>query len=51
LGGVFVNEYITRTVANNLREAGLTVLFNTKVPPGDGGTALGQVCSALDSVI
>jgi hydrogenase maturation protein HypF len=50
-GGVFVNEYITRTVANNLREAGLTVLFNTKVPPGDGGTALGQVCNALDSVM
>ena len=50
-GGVFVNEYITKTVANNLREAGLTVLFNTRVPPGDGGTALGQVCSALESVI
>jgi hydrogenase maturation protein HypF len=50
-GGVFVNEYITETVTNNLREAGLTVLFNTKVPPGDGGTALGQVCSALDSVM
>lgn len=50
-GGVFVNDYITKTVANNLREAGLTVLFNTKVPPGDGGTALGQVCCALDSVM
>ena len=50
-GGVFVNDYITKTVADNLRNAGLTVLFNTKVPPGDGGTALGQVCIALDSVM
>jgi len=48
-GGVF--DYITKTVADNLRNAGLTVLFNTKVPPGDGGTALGQVCIALDSVM
>jgi len=50
-GGVFVNEYITKTVLNNLREAGLTVLLNTKVPPGDGGTALGQACTALESVM
>ena len=50
-GGVLVNEYITRTLAKTLREAGLNVLFNTQVPPGDGGTALGQVCSALDGVI
>lgn len=50
-GGVLVNEYITKTLAKTLREAGLNVLFNTKVPPGDGGAALGQVCSALDSVI
>ena len=50
-GGVFVNEYITKTIVNNLREAGLTVLFNIKVPPGDGGTALGQVCTALDRVM
>ncbi|MCK4438146.1 carbamoyltransferase HypF, partial [Candidatus Bathyarchaeota archaeon] len=50
-GGVFINEYITKTLAKTLREAGLNVLFNTKVPQGDGGAALGQVCSALDSVI
>jgi hydrogenase maturation protein HypF len=50
-GGVLVNEYITKTLAKTLREAGLNVLFNTLTPPGDGGTALGQVCSALDSVI
>ncbi len=50
-GGVFANEYITKTVMNNLRKAGLTVLLNTKVPPGDGGTALGQICKALDGVM
>ncbi len=50
-GGVFVNEYITKNVSKKLRKAGLTVLLNTKVPPGDGGTALGQVCIALDSVM
>ncbi|MBN2335042.1 carbamoyltransferase HypF [Candidatus Bathyarchaeota archaeon] len=50
-GGVFVNDYITRKVSSYLREAGLEVLYNTHVPPGDGGTALGQVCVALASVM
>ncbi len=50
-GGVFVNEYITKTISKELQSTGLKVLYNTKVPPGDGGTALGQACVALKHVM
>ncbi|MCW4048588.1 MAG: carbamoyltransferase HypF [Candidatus Bathyarchaeota archaeon] len=50
-GGVFVNEYIAKTITSNLEDVGLTVLHNKKVPPGDGGIALGQACIAIESVI
>jgi len=50
-GGVFVNDYITSTIMNRLETEGFEVYRNTKVPPGDGGTALGQVVNALHHVI
>ncbi|MCK5139172.1 MAG: carbamoyltransferase HypF, partial [Thermodesulfovibrionia bacterium] len=50
-GGVFVNDYITSTIMNRLETDGFEVYRNTKVPPGDGGTALGQVVNALHHVI
>jgi len=50
-GGVFVNEFITSYISNILLKEGYTVLRNHKVPPGDGGTALGQAVTALDHVI
>ncbi len=50
-GGVFVNEYITKTMIDELERQKLTVYRNTIVPPGDGGSALGQVVTALHHVI
>ena len=50
-GGVFVNDYITSTIIDRLESDGCRVYRNTLVPPGDGGTALGQVVKALHHVI
>jgi len=50
-GGVLVNEFIAETIYRTLSITGLEVMFNRKVPPGDGGTALGQCCVALSSVM
>ena len=50
-GGVFVNDYITSTIIECLETNGFEVHRNTLVPPGDGGTALGQVVRALHHVI
>jgi hydrogenase maturation protein HypF len=50
-GGVFVNEYITKTLIQELEKDNLYIILNTKVPPGDGGSALGQIVSALHHVM
>ena len=50
-GGVFVNEFIISYITRTLEKEGYTVLCNEKVPPGDGGIALGQAVSALHHVM
>jgi len=50
-GGVFVNDFITSTMIKTLEAEGLEVYRNTLTPPGDGGSALGQVVTALRHVI
>ncbi len=50
-GGVFVNQYISNTIVKTLEKNGVKVLVNKKTAPGDGGSALGQSCIALASVI
>jgi len=50
-GGVLVNEYIATRISKILVSNGLNIMFNERVPPGDGGTALGQCCVALSSVM
>ncbi len=50
-GGVFVNEFITHFVSSRILKEGHKVLRNLKVPPGDGGSALGQAIIALNHVI
>jgi hydrogenase maturation protein HypF len=50
-GGVFVNKSISHDILHNIESQGLKVITNNKTPVGDGGTALGQSCIALASVI
>ena len=50
-GGVLANNYISTNLVKNLRKYNLNVIQGFKVPPGDGGIALGQTCHALTNVI
>ncbi|HZD66378.1 MAG TPA: carbamoyltransferase HypF [Acidimicrobiales bacterium] len=45
-GGVFQNSLLGGRVAGGLRRAGFRVLTHARVPPNDGGIALGQVAVA-----
>ena len=45
-GGCFLNRRLTGLAAERLQEAGFEVLLHRRVPPGDGGIALGQVMVA-----
>ena len=50
-GGVLVNKSISSQIIHNIESQGLKAITNNKTPIGDGGTALGQSCIALASVI
>jgi hydrogenase maturation protein HypF len=41
-GGTFQNQYLRRRTVEQLKEDGLTVLLNQRVPCNDGGISLGQ---------
>lgn len=45
-GGCFQNRLLLERTVRRLREAGLRPLWPRRVPPGDNGVALGQVCCA-----
>ena len=45
-GGCFQNKYLTETAVHRLRQAGFSAYWHQRVPPNDGGIALGQVLAA-----
>jgi hydrogenase maturation protein HypF len=46
-GGCFQNRYLAERCIRRLREEGLRPYWHQRVPPNDGGIALGQVIAAL----
>jgi hydrogenase maturation protein HypF len=45
-GGCFQNRYLTERAIQRLRECGLKPYWHQRIPPNDGGIALGQVVAA-----
>lgn len=45
-GGCFQNKYLTERAITRLREEGFRVYWHQRVPPNDGGIALGQIVAA-----
>jgi hydrogenase maturation protein HypF len=45
-GGCFQNRYLTERAVHRLRESGFRPYWHQRVPPNDGGIALGQVLAA-----
>ncbi|MBV8206858.1 MAG: carbamoyltransferase HypF, partial [Acidobacteria bacterium] len=45
-GGCFQNRYLTESCIRRLKAAGHSVYWHQRVPPNDGGIALGQIVGA-----
>jgi hydrogenase maturation protein HypF len=45
-GGCFQNRYLTERAVRRLRAEGFRPYWHQRVPPNDGGIALGQVIAA-----
>ena len=45
-GGCFQNRYLTECVIGHISRAGLRPYWHQRVPPNDGGIALGQIVAA-----
>ena len=50
-GGCFQNALLSDRVRSRLLESGFTVYTHRRVPPGDGGIALGQVAVAARQIM
>ncbi|MBR5377249.1 MAG: carbamoyltransferase HypF, partial [Lachnospiraceae bacterium] len=46
-GGTFANSLLIKMILPALEEKGFEVFVNEKVPPGDGGLALGQIYAVI----
>ncbi len=46
-GGCFQNQYLTERTILALREKGFRPYWHQRVPPNDGGIALGQIAAAI----
>ena len=49
-GGCFQNRYLTERAAARLAQEGFRPYFHQRIPPNDGGLALGQIVAALMGV-
>ena len=49
-GGCFLNHILSRNLAAQLAQRGLTVLEARQIPPNDGGLSLGQAWVAMQSL-
>lgn len=47
-GGCFQNRLLTERAIEGLRVAGFQVYWHQRVPPNDGGLALGQIRAAVE---
>ena len=45
-GGCFQNEFLTRETVDRLQSAGFLPVWHQRIPPNDGGIALGQIVAA-----
>ncbi len=48
-GGCFQNRYLTERSVRRLLDSGFECYWHQRVPPNDGGIALGQVISAASA--
>jgi hydrogenase maturation protein HypF len=49
-GGCFQNRYLTERAVDRLRAAGFSPYWHQRIPPNDGGIALGQIVAAAWSM-
>jgi hydrogenase maturation protein HypF len=49
-GGCFQNRYLTERVAERLRAFGIAPYWSERIPPNDGGIAVGQVLAAAQQL-
>jgi hydrogenase maturation protein HypF len=47
-GGCFQNRYLCEAAIASLRAAGFSTYWHQRVPPNDGGIALGQILASRD---
>jgi hydrogenase maturation protein HypF len=45
-GGCFQNRYLTERAVTGLRDAGFEPYWHQRIPPNDGGIAVGQIVAA-----
>ena len=50
-GGCFQNKYLTERAARRLQSEGFRPYWHQRVPPNDGGIALGQLVAAARSIV
>ncbi len=50
-GGCFQNRYLTERIVRRLREEGFRPYWHQRVPPNDGGIALGQIAVASERIL